>query len=68
MTALLRGMRMKWKFEDFFTNPTVFKIDIEKIRRDCELQSQESARREMEAWSELGGQVFGAEVAQPASR
>ncbi len=47
---------------DFFTNPTDVKIDYEKIRQDCEAQSREITQKEMEAWSELGGQVVGAEV------
>lgn len=61
-----RRMRMKMRLEDFFTNPTVMDIDFEKIRRDCERECQESLQREMEAWSELGGQVVGAEVPRSA--
>ncbi len=52
--------------EDFFTNPTESGIDLEKIRRDCEQQGNETAQREMEVWIELGGQVVGAEVPQSA--
>lgn len=52
--------------EDFFTNPTVMDINLKKIHDDCELESQKSLQMEMEAWSELGGQVVGAEVSQSA--
>ena len=41
-------------------------IDLEKIHHDCELESQKSLQMEMEAWSELGGQVVGAEEPRSA--
>lgn len=50
------------KPEDFFTDPTKMDIHLQHIRRDCEQGACETAQREGEAWSELGGQVVGAEV------
>lgn len=54
------------KPEEFFTSPTELDIDLEEIRRACELESHQRAREASEAWSELGGQVVGAEVPRSA--
>ena len=61
MTFPFRPIKLK-KAEEFFTSPTELEVDLEEIRRACELKSHEIARRESEAWSELSEQVLGEEV------